>query len=104
MKESQFRSILKECVREVFREEVKDILLEAVKAPKSKFVSEQASPKSTSFKPSLTSMADILKETSDEQLGNVPFNMPTDGDSVNGELPAGDIPEDMLNKLIGKNG
>jgi hypothetical protein len=35
MKSEEFKKIIKEAVREVFVEEMKEILLEAVKAPKA---------------------------------------------------------------------
>ena len=35
MKSSEFKQLIKESVREVFREEIKEILLEAVRTPKA---------------------------------------------------------------------
>ena len=35
MKQSEFKNFIKEAVREVIREELKDILLEAVRQPKT---------------------------------------------------------------------
>ena len=49
MKTSQFKKILKEAVREVFQEEIKEILFEALKSPKNTIVeNQQFSPQSPS--------------------------------------------------------
>ena len=44
MKASEFKTIIKESVREVIQEELKEILLEAVRAPKTTVVSENTIP------------------------------------------------------------
>lgn len=40
MKTSEFKKLIKEAVKEVFHEEMRDILLEAVRSPKSMMVNE----------------------------------------------------------------
>ena len=44
MKSSEFKKLIKEAVREVIQEELKDILLEAVRAPKTQIVKEHMIP------------------------------------------------------------
>jgi hypothetical protein len=48
MKTDIFKKIIKEAVREAIQEELKDILLEAVRSPKTPIITESAQPPVTS--------------------------------------------------------
>ena len=117
MKSEEFKKIIKEAVREVFIEEMKEILLEAVKAPKSSVgqggygtVTESVKPiNSKPLDPSARKavMANILgdmasgKTMTTEALTANTF-IPKGGDAINGSLPEGNVGLDQIMGLLNK--
>ena len=113
MKSTTFKKIIKECVREVFRDELKDILLESLKSNNSKpTIAESVSIPSPTLtsKPDPKSLInkrqaymDVIGETamsfnsSDVQKFN-----PQGIDPVNGNMPEGEVSLDQITNLISK--
>jgi hypothetical protein len=111
MKSTDFKKIIKEAVREAIQEELKDILLEAVKAPKQ-IVRESYAPPARTPEPSFTQPTmdlkskymDILGETALSFTSNdvqQPFR-PQSVDPINGSLGEGEIGMDQIMKLMSK--
>ena len=114
MKLTELKKVLKETVREVIQEELKDILLEAVKTPK---VVTQA-PVMESFKPSIPTPSpttpvmsaqdkrdaykNILGETAASfNTNNAQTFRPNPGmDMANGALPEGNVGMDQIMNLM----
>ena len=114
MKSTELKNMIKDAVREAIQEELKDILLEAVKAPKASTVAVvQESVAQTPIQPQQPQMnADQKREAYQNILGemgntmttnNVPqrFN-PAGVDSVNGSLPSGEVDMAQIANLMGK--
>jgi hypothetical protein len=117
MKSEEFKKIIKEAVREVFVEEMKEILLEAVKSPKATVgsggygtVTESIQPiNSKPLDPNARKavMANILgdmaagKTITTEALTANTF-VPRGGDAVNGTLPEGNVGLDQIMGLLSK--
>ena len=123
MKTSELRTMLKSVVKEVFREELKDILLEAVKRPLSVPNYSQQTPSSTlmenqSTPNEKTSPPDDFKEQLRKNYereimaangGQLPeFLIPQQGYNprganhatvINGELPPGEVSLDQIMNL-----
>lgn len=108
MKAIELKKFIKQAVKEAIQEELKDILLEAVRAPKTQVVTEHSIPQvNLSSKPveistdRRQSYMDILGETAlsftsqDVQRFN-----PTGVDPVNGSLPSGDVGMDQIMNLM----
>jgi hypothetical protein len=113
MKNIAFKKIIKECVREVFREEIKDILLESLKSNNSKpSINESVSiPQPTLTSKPNTDMIldkkkaymDIIGETAMSFTSqDVPKFNPQGVDPVNGSIPEGEVSLDQITKLINK--
>jgi hypothetical protein len=111
MKSTDFKKIIKEAVREAIQEELKDILLEAVKAPKQ-VIREAYNPPPRTPEPSFTQPTmdlkskymDILGETALSFTSNdvqQPFK-PQSVDPINGSLGEGEIGMDQIMKLMSK--
>ena len=114
MKSTDFKKIIKEAVREVIQEELKDILLEAVKAPKQ-IVRESYAPTTNPIQPSQPTFTpptmdlrskymDVLGETALSFTSNdvqQPFR-PQSVDPINGSLGEGEIGMDQIMKLMSK--
>ena len=122
MKLTELKSIVKTAVREAIQEELKDILLEAVKTPKQ--VVQEYRPSAPvaavpTQQPLPTKDKMAMRENIQNVLGNMmpgangtlnatSANVPlqvTSGDttSPNGQLPAGNIsPEQIMNLMQGK--
>ena len=112
MKSTDFKKIIKEAVREVIQEELKDILLEAVKAPKQ-IVRESYAPTTNPIQPSQPTFTpptmdlrskymDVLGETALSFTSNdvqSPF-IPQSTDPVNGNLGAGEVGMDQIMSLL----
>ncbi len=114
MKLTELKKVLKETVREVIQEELKDILLEAVKTPK---VVTQA-PVMESFNPTVPTPSpttpvmssqekrdaykNILGETAASfNTSNVQTFRPKPGmDMANGALPEGNVGMDQIMNLM----
>lgn len=108
MKTDVLKKLIKESVREVIQEELKDILLEALRSPKT-VIKESTqpieSPKPTFTPPTMDTRQkymDIMKETSlgftsrDAQS----FNPNNVGDPVNGNLGTGEVGMDTIMGLL----
>jgi hypothetical protein len=114
MKSTDFKKIIKEAVREAIQEELKDILLEAVKAPKQ-VIRESYAPTTNPIQPSQPTFTpptmdlkskymDILGETALSFTSNdvqQPFR-PQSVDPINGSLGEGEIGMDQIMKLMSK--
>ena len=123
MKISQLKTIVKEAVKEAIQEEMKDILLEAVRSPKQT-VYEYKPTNSTVGPPSptnpvptktreeirenymsvLNGMMPGANGTLSANTNSMPLQMngPVDTTSPNGKLPEGDVPMDMIMGLMNK--
>jgi hypothetical protein len=118
MKSEEFKKIIKEAVREVFIEEMKEILLEAVKAPKTIVGSGGYGTVTESYVQPANSkpidpiarkalMSNILgematgKTMTTEALTTNTFN-PRGGDAINGNLPDGNVGLDQIMGLLNK--
>jgi hypothetical protein len=107
MKTTDFKKLIKEAVREVIQEELKDILLEAVKSPKQ-IVRESYIPPSTpnpSYAPPpidfRSKYAGVLGETALSFTSqNAQSFTPQMGDPVNGSLGAGELGMDQIMGLL----
>jgi hypothetical protein len=108
MKSTDFKKIIKEAVREAIQEELKDILLEAVRSPKQ-IVKESYTPPTQPAQPAYappsidfrSKYAEVLGETamSFTSQDAVPFR-PQVSDPVNGNLGAGEIGMDQIMGLL----
>lgn len=122
MKLSQLKSIVKDAVKEAIQEEMKDILLEAVRSPKQ-VVSEYKPTTANVDTPSPTNLVatktrEEIRESYMNVLGGMmpgkngtitanTNSMPlqvtsTDTSSPNGKLPEGDVPMDMIMGFVKK--
>ena len=111
MKSTELKKFIKEAVREAIQEELKDILLEAVRTPKTQIVREHVIPQvDISSKPPEITMdkrktyMDILGETALNLTSqDVPKFTPQGVDSINGALPNGEVGMDqIMNLMVGK--
>jgi hypothetical protein len=114
MKLTELKKVLKETVREVIQEELKDILLEAVKTPKvvtQTPVMESYNPSIPSPSPTTPVMSsqekrdaykNILGETAAGfNTNNVQSFRPNPGmDVANGTLPDGNVGMDQIMNLM----
>ena len=124
MKLSQLKSIVKDAVKEAIQEEMKDILIEAVRAPKSvvyenntttptpiNSVTQQPMPddKRMAMKENiqnvLGSMMPGANGTLSATTANVPLQMGSgDTTSPNGSLPQGSVSMDQIMGLMSSKG
>ena len=111
MKSTELKKLIKNAVREAIQEELKDILLEAVKSPKPTTIVESKNMDVSLPTPSLDSRekyADILNEMSMNFTSkDVPQKFQPQGSmdttSANGQLPGGDVGMDqIMNLMTGK--
>lgn len=108
MKTTVFKKLIKEAVREVIQEELKDILLEAVRSPKQQIVTEHSLPQvDMSSKPSNNptdvrqKYMNVLNDMTLTSQDAVPSFQPLPGtDPVNGSLPAGELSLDQINNIL----
>jgi len=109
MKSTDFKKLIKEAVREAIQEELKDILLEAVKSPKqvvreSYTPPTQKSPKPDYAPPSIdfrSKYAEVLGETAMSFTSQdvQPFR-PQVSDPINGNLGSGELGMDQIMGLL----
>jgi hypothetical protein len=109
MKSTDFKKLIKEAVREAIQEELKDILLEAVKSPKQ-VVRESYAPPAQTSQPAYapppvdfrSKYAEVLGETalSFTSQDAQPTFRPQSSDPVNGNLGAGEIGMDQIMSLM----
>jgi hypothetical protein len=108
MKSTDFKKLIKQAVKEAIQEELKDILLEAVRSPKQ-VVRESYTPPTQTPQPSYTpppidfrsKYAEVLGETAMSFTSNdvQPFR-PQVSDPVNGNLGAGEVGMDQIMSLL----
>ena len=114
MKSTELKNMIKGAVKEAIQEELKDILLEAVKAPKASTVAVvQESITPTQTQPTQPQMSVEQKRAAYQNIlgemggamttNNVPqrFN-PAGADSINGSLPPGEVDMSQIANLMGK--
>jgi hypothetical protein len=108
MKSTELKKFIKDAVREAIQEELKDILLEAIKTPKQ-VVRESYAPPTQTPQPSFTQptmdlrskYADVLGETALSFTSNdvaQPFR--PQGDPINGNLGTGELGMDQIMGLL----
>jgi hypothetical protein len=121
MKLTELKSIVKTAVREAIQEELKDILLEAVKTPKQvvqeyRPVTQPIAKQTQTHQPLPETDRVAMRENIQNVLGNMmpgangtlnatSANVPlqvTSGDttSPNGQLPAGEVSTDQIMNLM----
>jgi hypothetical protein len=113
MKPQDFKKLIKDAVREAIQEELKDILLEAVRAPKT-VVNESRDtyaqphvekPRQLSAQERRNMFSGILGEM---QNGGVATSVyagnfqPKSTDTINGALPEGSVGLDQIMNLMNK--
>lgn len=121
MTTNEFKKIVKEAAREVFQEELKEILLEAIRSPKATIVEsrphinngnnsgnhvQQPSYTSTLTTEDKQNMRQnylsIINETAhDIHNPNKAFN-PIGVDPINGDLPEGELDMSQIMNLMGR--
>jgi hypothetical protein len=108
MKTTDFKKLIKEAVREVIQEELKDILLEALKSPKQ-IVRESYSPPSSPSQPSYAPPSIDFRSKYAEALGETALSFTSQdaqpsfrpqGDPVNGNLGTGELGMDQIMGLL----
>ena len=94
MKSTEFKKLIKQAVREVFQEEMKEIILESLKSSKKEqVITENQSP------PSLDSMKMIQDKGKTFTSNDVQtFNPSGPIDPANGTLPPGEV---SLEQIMG---
>jgi hypothetical protein len=109
MKSTDFKKLIKEAVREAIQEELKDILLEAVKSPKQ-VVRESYAPPAQTAQPSYAPPSVDFRSKNAEVLGETamsftsqdaqPSFRPQSSDPVNGNLGTGELGMDQIMGLL----
>ena len=108
MKSTDFKKIIKEAVREAIQEELKDILLEAVRSPKQ-VVRESYTPPAQPAQPAYAPPSIDFRSKYAEVLGETAMSFtsqdaqPTfkpQGDPVNGNLGSGELGMDQIMGLL----
>ena len=111
---TKFKKIIKESVREVIQEELRDILLEAVKSPKNVVTenvqSFNAQSSTQPFKQLTPSerramFGNILEDMQSGGMAsteNIPFRSAGPVDPMNGQLPEGELGLDQIMGLMNK--
>ena len=123
MKPSEFKTLIKEAVKEVFQEELKEILLEAVRAPKGVAVGNGGygtvteskdtyaqphieQPKQLTAAERRNMFAGMIEEMQHGGAANTAYqgtmNPLAPADTVNGALPEGQVGLDMIMNLMKK--
>ena len=111
MKSTELKKMIKDAVKEAIQEELKDILLEAVRAPKGSVAVMQESVKTEPSKP--TQSAADKRALYEQALGETtlsfnssnvsqPFRPQAGYDSANGTLPQGEVDMSMIAGLMSK--
>jgi len=108
MKQNALKSLIKQAVREAIQEELKDILLEAVKSPKQTVVEHiQPSPQKVVEGPSMSSnekraayqniLGDMQSQFTSQNVSK-PFN--PQGAMPGGDLPSGEVDMSQIMGLM----
>ena len=113
MKVNQLKTIIKQAVKEAIQEEMKDILLEAIKIPKTQIqentpVKQKPLDKKDkkvireNYMSVLNGMMPGANGTLSATTADVPLqvNGPVDTTSANGTLPAGNVSMDQIMGLM----
>ena len=114
MKTTELKNLIKEAVREAIHEELKDILLEAVRAPKTVV---QESVRDTYAQPHIEKPKQLTASERHAMFGGILGEMQTGGvatsqyagninptpvDTINGALPEGQVGLDQIMALMNK--
>jgi hypothetical protein len=108
MKTTELKKFIKEAVREAIQEELKDILLEAVRSPKQ-IVRESYTPPIQTSQPSFTQptmdlrskYAGVLNETAMSFTSqDIQPAFRPQGDPINGNLGTGEVGMDQIMSLL----
>jgi len=98
MKQSELKKMIKGAVKEAIQEELKDILLEAVRAPKQQVV-ESIQPQPVAKGPSMSS--NERREAYQNILGDMQTSFTTQNTpqpfNPQGTMPGGDLPSGEVN-------
>jgi len=111
MKSSEFKKMIKDAVKEAFQEELKEILMEAVRSPKGVINESYAQPKISNPKQLTPSerqsmFGGIMNEMQNGVTANsnsIPFRSTGPVDPVNGSLPEGEVGLDLIMGLMSGN-
>jgi len=115
MKQSDLKKMIKDSVKEAIHEELKDILLEAIKSPKSNINESFIPPVEISNKGNTSNPISDLKNKYSNIMGALdetrmsytsndiqqPLNI-VGSDPINGSLPQGDVSMDQIMGLMNK--
>ncbi len=114
MKLNQLKSIIKTAVKEAIQEEMKDILLEAIKKPKQTVstptVEAQPLPKEDKLKlrENMMNVLDGMRPgangTINATSADVPMQVTGPVDNANGQLPQGNVSMDQIMGLMNSKG
>ena len=118
MKLSQLKTIIKESVKEAIQEEMKDILIEAVRAPKQVIQSNVPQPNQKplpkedkrKLRENMMGILDGMRPGANGTLSattaDIPLqvNGPMDTTSANGTLPQGNVSMDQIMGLMNSKG
>jgi hypothetical protein len=110
MKLSELKSVVKEAVREAIQEEMKDILLEAVRAPRQMVSPTPTIPNNPMSSDNRMAMRENIQNvlsgmmpgangTLSATSANVPLQV-TNTDTANGSLPVGEVGMDQIMNLM----
>lgn len=114
MKTIEFKKLIKEAMKEAIQEELKDILLEAVRTPKTIM---HESVKDTYAQPHIEQPKKLTSLERQAMFGGILGEMQNGGpitsqyanefkpqsiDNINGTLPAGEVGLDMIMGLMNK--
>ena len=110
MKLSELKSVVKEAVREAIQEEMKDILLEAVRAPRQMVSPTPTIPNTPMSSDNRMAMRENIQNvfsgmmpgangTLSATSANVPLQV-TNTDTANGSLPVGEVGMDQIMNLM----
>jgi hypothetical protein len=108
MKSTELKKFIKDAVREAIQEELKDILLEAVRSPKQ-VVREAYNPPPRTPEPSFTQPTMDFRSKYAEALGETAMSFtsndvnkfnPRGADPLSGNLPGGELGMDQIMGLL----
>jgi len=124
MKPSEFKTMIKEAVKEAIQEELREIILEAVKAPKGTPIGGYGVPntiqesKGTYAQPYIEQPKQLTPQERRNMFSNIMEDMQAGGiantayqgtinpsgpvDTINGELPKGQVGLDQIMALMSK--
>jgi hypothetical protein len=108
MKTTELKKFIKDAVREAIQEELKEILLEAVRSPKQ-VVRESYTPPTQTPPPTFTQPTMDLRSKYADVLGETAMSFTTNdiqrpfvpqGDPINGNLGTGELGMDQIMSLL----